>query len=143
MTDRPVRRAAGGGQAWDPAPLVLAVSVGEFAGHRVLMVTGDLVTDTTELLRKQLNRTAARDRVVVDLTRVRSLDAGGLAVLVDTQRRRTPRAGCMHVVTSPAGSRLLTATGLWRTLRPFPSQQAAADSCPYSTGQDQTEHSEP
>lgn len=59
-----------------------------------------------------------------------------LAVLVDTQRRRTPRDGCMHVITSPAGSRLLTATGLWRTLRPFATRRAAVDSCPYSGAQD-------
>lgn len=112
MTDRPTRPAAGRGQAWDPTPPVLTVSVVECAAHRVLIVDGDLVVGTTALLRTRLNRTAARSRVLVDLTQVRSLDAGGLAVLVDIQRRRTPRDGCMHVVTSAAGSRLLAATGL-------------------------------
>lgn len=124
------------------APLVLSVSTGTRNGHQVLTVTGDLVGGTTELLRSQLSeaRSTGDQHLLVDLTGIRSVDAVGLAVLVDAQHRSTPPNGCLHLVASSAITQLGTTTGLRRTLQPHPTPTAALPSCPHRTGTDQTRH---
>lgn len=140
MTHQPTHPAATHQHPPEEAPLVLSVSIGTRGGHQLLTVSGDLGGGTSELLRTRLSeaRTVSQ-HLLIDLTEMRSVDAGGLAVLLDAQQRSTLHGGCLHLVTGIAVTHLETATGLWRTLRPHPTRNSAVASCPYRTG-DRTRH---
>lgn len=88
----------------------LAITVEEFGGTLVVAVDGDVDLCTAPMLHDVLEASLSRTprRIVVDLSLVRFLNAAGLAVLLDAQRRATPGTDVRLVATTRA---------TWRPLR--------------------------
>ncbi|MEA2167525.1 MAG: anti-sigma factor antagonist [Solirubrobacteraceae bacterium] len=97
------------------APVDLEITPIERDGGRVLELTGTIDLDTVPALRDALAETLEhRDGpVVVDLRKVEFMDSGGLAALLNAQRRftRADRKLSLIVVPGPV-ARLLETTRL-------------------------------
>lgn len=123
----------------DPTPAAAALSVsvrvGAHAGHRVLALAGDLVADTTALLRSQLGTDGAGSTpLLLDLGGLQQMDANGLAVLVDARHQARRSGYCLHLVAGTAVTRLIIATGLYPVLAPRPTRDTAVAGCPQRPG---------
>jgi anti-sigma B factor antagonist len=106
----------------------LSVSSRSEGAHTIAALSGDLGIACAPALREQLPgllRPAA-SRLVIDLSRVSSADASGLAVLVGTGRRAGLLGGYLRLAApTPAVANVLRITGLGLRLDIFPTVQAA------------------
>ncbi|HEX3610082.1 MAG TPA: STAS domain-containing protein [Sporichthyaceae bacterium] len=110
----------------------LRISVGADGSPCVLTVAGEVDIDTVDLLRRALSDAltcGANPSVVVDLTGVTWFTAHGLTALVEARgqaralgKRLRVVVGDNRAVTVP-----LRATGLDRTVAPFPTLADALD----------------
>lgn len=100
-------------------------------GHLVAVLSGGLDGTRAATLREQLLRMLrpGASRLVLDLSLVSHVDAGGLAVLVGTERRARLLGGSLRLaaVKPPVGM-AVRAAGLDRLLEIFPTVQSAVSS---------------
>lgn len=98
------------------------------AGSTVVTLDGDLGVAAAPALRERLIgvlRPGIR-LMIIDLSRVRSCDPAGLAVLIGAQRRATERGTLVRLVApSPPVVELLYSTGLERFLTICPDVPSA------------------
>lgn len=116
------------GRAWTVAPLDVRTGTTP-AGARVLAVAGEVDLATAPQLDTALAGllSAARARVVLDLSEVTFLASRGIAVLIDAHERAVDRGVELHlVVTRPQVHRILEMTGLLAVL-PWHATRADAD----------------
>jgi anti-anti-sigma factor len=100
-------------------------------GYLVVVLSGGLDGTRTEALREQFLRMLrpATSRLVLDLSLVTQVDAGGLAVLVGTERRARLLGGSLRLAAvKPAVDVAVRAAGLDRLLEIFPTVQSAVSS---------------
>jgi anti-sigma B factor antagonist len=99
--------------------------------YQVAVLSGALDNAHAPALREQLLcllRPAA-SRLVLDLSLVSHVDAGGLAVLVGTDRRARLLGGCLRLAAvKPAVDMAMRAAGLDRLIEIFPTVQSAVSS---------------
>jgi len=98
------------------------------AGWTVVTLDGDLGSGAAPALRERLIRVLRpRTRLVIlDLSRVRSCDMAGLAVLIGTQRRAREQGIVVRLVApSPPVTELLRSSGLERCLTVCPDLRGA------------------
>jgi anti-sigma B factor antagonist len=106
----------------------LALSARTVAGVTVAELAGELGIAGAPVLREQLLGLLrpGSARLVLDLTKVSSCDANGLAVLVGTGRRARLLGGFLRLAAvSPPVDRVLHRTGLHRHFGAFATVQAA------------------
>ncbi|MFI5063347.1 MAG: STAS domain-containing protein [Streptosporangiales bacterium] len=101
------------------------------AAHGVIVaeLAGELGVASAPVLREQFQGLLrpGSSRVVVDLSRVSSCDASGLAVLIGAGRRARLLGGFVRLAAvSPEAARVLQRTGLHRHFPVFPTVRAAA-----------------
>lgn len=102
-------------------------------GYMVAALSGALDVTRAPTLREQLLRLLrpAASRLVLDLSLVSHIDAGGLAVLVGTERRARLLGGSLRVAAvRPAVGMVLHTAGLDRLFEMFPTVQSAVCSPP-------------
>jgi anti-sigma B factor antagonist len=117
-----------------PPSTLLCTAVPDGPRHVRLVLAGVLDLSSAHQLRTAVTavvRDDVPDRIDVDLTAVRSLDAGGVQALCDSHTV-AGRAGCRLVASCPQPLvyRVLQVAGLLRTLavaRPPSSRPAAGD----------------
>jgi anti-sigma B factor antagonist len=100
-------------------------------GYLVAVLSGGLDVTRATALREQLLRMLrpAASRLVLDLSLVSHVDAGGLAVLVGTERRARLLGGSLRLAAvKPAVDMAVRAAGLDRLLEIFPTVQSAVSS---------------
>jgi anti-sigma B factor antagonist len=100
-------------------------------GYLVAVLSGGLDGARATALREQLLRMLrpAASRLVLDLSLVSHVDAGGLAVLVGTERRARLLGGSLRLAAvKPAVGIAVRAAGLDRLLEVFPTVQSAVSS---------------
>lgn len=118
----------------DPAPVPVSgpsLSARTAGGTTIAELRGALDIAGAPALRDQLFGLLRRSssRLVIDLSRVTSCDASGLAVLVGTGRRARLLGGSLRLAAvSPQIDQMLQVTGLRRHLRGFPTVRAATTS---------------
>jgi anti-sigma B factor antagonist len=99
--------------------------------YQIAVLSGALDDTRAPALREQLLcllRPAA-SRLVLDLSLVSHVDAGGLAVLVGTDRRARLLGGCLRLAAvKPAVGMAVRAAGLDRLIEIFPTVQLAVSS---------------
>ena len=98
------------------------------AGSTVVRLRGDLGIAAAPALRERLASALCRGTrlLVLDLSRVRSCDPAGLAVLIGTQRRARPHGIIVRLVSpSLPVTEQLRATGLERCLTVCPDLPSA------------------
>jgi anti-sigma B factor antagonist len=100
-------------------------------GYLIAALSGGLDAARVPAVREQLLRLlrpAASD-LVLDLSRMSRIDAGGLAVLVGTERRARLLGGSLRLAAvGPAVTMAVRAAGLDRLLEIFPTVQSAISS---------------
>ena len=109
----------------------LALSTRTAAGITIADLAGELGIGCGPALREQLLGLLGpgSDRLVIDLSKVSSCDARGLAVLVGAGRRARLSGGFLRLAAaSPQVDRVLRMTGLHRHLSVFPTVDAAVSS---------------
>ena len=109
----------------------LALSTRTAAGITVAELAGELGIACVPALREQLLGllSPGSDRLVIDLSKVSSCDARGLAVLVGAGRRARLFGGFLRLAAVSAQvDHVLRMTGLHRHLSVFPTVQAAITS---------------
>lgn len=124
--DHPIDAAAGRTHA-----LVLPTRTER--GYLVAVLSGGLDGTRATALREQFLRMLrpATSRLVLDLSLVSHVDAGGLAVLVGTERRARLLGGSLRLAAvKPAVGIAVRAAGLDRLLEIFPTVQSAVSSPP-------------
>jgi anti-sigma B factor antagonist len=97
-------------------------------GYLVAVLSGGLDATCVPAVREQLLRLLrpAASRLVLDLSMVSHIDAGGLAVLIGTERRARLLGGSLRLAAlRPAVSMAVRAAGLDRLLEIFPTVQSA------------------
>jgi anti-sigma B factor antagonist len=97
-------------------------------GSMIAVLTGALDIARAPALREQCLHLLrpARSRLVMDLSLVSQVDAGGLAFLVGTARRARLLGGSLRLAAvTPAVGLALRAAGLDRLLEIFPTVQSA------------------
>jgi anti-sigma B factor antagonist len=102
-------------------------------GYLVAVLSGGLDGTRAAALREQLLRMLrpAASRLVLDLSLVSQVDAGGLAVLVRTERRARLLGGSLRLAAvQPAVGIAVRGAGLDRLLEIFPTVQLAVSSPP-------------
>ena len=102
-------------------------------GYLIAVLSGGLDGTRATALREQLLRVLrpAASRLVLDLSLVSHVDAGGLAVLVGTERRARLLGGSLRLAAvKPAVGMAVRAAGLDRLLEIFPTVQSAVSSPP-------------
>lgn len=109
----------------------LALATRTERAYQVAVLRGALDGARASALREQLlwllRPTASR--LVLDLSLVSHVDAGGLAVLVGTDRRARLLGGCLRLAAvKPAVSMAVRAAGLDRLIEIFPTVQSAVSS---------------
>lgn len=100
-------------------------------GYSVAVLTGGLDGTRATSLREQLLRMLhpSACRLVLDLSLVSHVDAGGLAVLVGTERRARLLGGSLRLAAvKPAVDMAVRAAGLDRLLAIFPTVESAVSS---------------
>jgi anti-sigma B factor antagonist len=100
-------------------------------GYLVAVLSGGLDGARATALREHLLRILrpAANRLVLDLSLVTHVDAGGLAVLVGTERRARLLGGSLRLAAvKPAVGMAVRAAGLDRLLEIFPTVQSAVSS---------------
>ena len=100
-------------------------------GYLVAVLSGGLDVTRAAAVREQLLRLLrpATSRLVLDLSLVSQIDAGGLAVLVGTERRARLLGGSLRLAAvRPAVGMAVRAAGLDRLLEVFPTVQSAVSS---------------
>lgn len=100
-------------------------------GYLVAVLSGALDVTRAPALREQLLRLLrpAASRLVLDFALVSHVDAGGLAVLVGTERRARLLGGCLRLAAvKPAVGMAVRAAGLDRLIEIFPTVQSAVSS---------------
>jgi anti-sigma B factor antagonist len=100
-------------------------------GFLVAVLSGGLDAARAPVVREQLLRLLrpAASRLVLDLSHVSHVDAGGLAVLVGTERRARLLGGSLRLAAArPAVGMAVRAAGLDRLLEIFPTVQSAVSS---------------
>jgi len=100
-------------------------------GFLVAVLSGGLDATRAPTVREQLLRLLrpAASRLVLDLSLVSHVDAGGLAVLVGTERRARLLGGSLRLAAArPAVGMAVRAAGLDRLLEIFPTVQSAVSS---------------
>ena len=98
-------------------------------GVIVAELAGELSVASAPVLREQFQGLLrpGSSRVVIDLSRVSSCDASGLAVLIGAGRRARLLGGFVHLAAvSPEAARVLQKTGLHRHFPVFATVRAAA-----------------
>ena len=106
----------------------LGLSTQTEGGVTIVELTGGLDIANAPALREQFLRLlqSGSGRLVIDLSKVSSCDASGLAVLLSAGRRATLLGGFLRLAAvSPQVARVLNITGLDRHLVIFPTVQAA------------------
>jgi anti-sigma B factor antagonist len=94
----------------------------------VVSVLGEIDLSTAARVREAVadQIDAGLSRLVIDLTRVTFMDSTGLGLLVGTHKSTTARGGGLRVVCdNPRLLRLLTVTGLGRSMVVTPTLDAA------------------
>jgi anti-anti-sigma factor len=107
----------------------LDLSVQTAGDITIAELTGELDIASASALRERLLSLLrpGSSRLVIDLSKVTSCDASGLAVLVNTGRRARLLGGFLHLAAvSPQVSQALNVTGLGRQFAIFPTVQAAS-----------------
>jgi|SRR5580698_439506 anti-sigma B factor antagonist len=102
-------------------------------GYLVAVISGGLDATRVPAVRDQLLRLLrpAASRLVLDLSLVSHIDAGGLAVLIGTERRARLLGGSLRLAAvRPTVSMAVRAAGLDRLLEIFPTVQLAVSSPP-------------
>jgi anti-sigma B factor antagonist len=97
----------------------LDISTRTVGGVTIAELAGELDIESAPALREQLLSllSPGSSRLVIDLSKVSSCDASGLAVLVGTGRRARLLGGFMRLAAvSPQAARVLHITGLHRHL---------------------------
>jgi anti-sigma B factor antagonist len=100
-------------------------------GYLITVLTGGLDAARVPAVREQLLRLLrpAASRLVLDLSLVSHIDAGGLAILIGTERRARLLGGSLRLAAArPAVSVAVRAAGLDRLLEIFPTVQSAITS---------------
>jgi anti-sigma B factor antagonist len=100
-------------------------------GFLVAVLSGGLDATRAPAVREQLLRLLrpAASRLVLDLSLVSHVDAGGLAVLVGTERRARLLGGSLRLAAArPAVGMAVRAAGLDRLLEIFPTVHSAVTS---------------
>jgi anti-sigma B factor antagonist len=100
-------------------------------GFLIVVLSGGLDATRAAVVREQLLRVLrpGTSRLVLDLSRVSHVDAGGLAVLVGTERRARLLGGSLRLAAvTPALRMAVRAAGLDRVLEIFPTVQSAVSS---------------
>jgi anti-anti-sigma factor len=100
-------------------------------GYLIVVLSGGLDGARATALREQLLRMLrpAASRLVLDLSLVSHVDAGGLAVLVGTERRARLLGGSLRLAAvKPAVGMAVRAAGLEWLLEIFPTVQSALSS---------------
>jgi anti-sigma B factor antagonist len=100
-------------------------------GHLVAVLSGGLDVACAAAVREQLLRLLrpAASKLVLDLSQVSHIDAGGLAVLVGTERRARLLGGSLRLAAvTPAVGIAVRIAGLDRLLETFPTVQLAISS---------------
>jgi anti-anti-sigma factor len=100
-------------------------------GFLVAILSGGLDATRAPAVREQLLRLLrpAASRLVLDLSLVSHVDAGGLAVLVGTERRARLLGGSLRLAAArPAVGMAVRAAGLDRLLEIFPTVHSAVTS---------------
>jgi anti-anti-sigma factor len=123
----PQDRLRAGDHPWEPAGDVQVCCRAE-RGHLVAGLRGVLDAASAPALREHLLRVVHQcaGRLIVDLSAVSHADAGGLSVLVGTERRARLLGGFLRLAAPSAGvAASLSATGLDRQLAMFPTVEAA------------------
>jgi anti-sigma B factor antagonist len=93
----------------------LTVLVRQRTGYVLVAVAGEIDLSTAPRLRQQLAGLTGGGRVVVDLCRVRFIDAAGLGVLARAAGQAAAHGGSLRVVTARPGiRRLFSISGLER-----------------------------
>ena len=109
----------------------LALPTRTESGYLVAVLSGGLDGTRATALREQLLRMLrpAANRLVLDLSLVSHVDAGGLAVLVGTERRARLLGGSLRLAAvKPAVGMAVRAAGLDWLLEIFPTVQSAVSS---------------
>jgi anti-sigma B factor antagonist len=100
-------------------------------GFLIVVLSGGLDATHAAVVREQLLRVLrpGTSRLVLDLSLVSNVDAGGLAVLVGTERRARLLGGSLRLAAvTPALRMAVRAAGLDRLLEIFPTVQSAVSS---------------
>jgi anti-sigma B factor antagonist len=100
-------------------------------GYLVAVLSGRLDVSCTAAVREQLLRLLrpAASRLVLDLSLVTHIDAGGLAVLVGTERRARLLGGSLRLAAAtPVVDKAVRVAGLHRLLEIFPTVHSAVSS---------------
>ena len=100
-------------------------------GFLIVVLSGGLDATHAAVVREQLLRVLrpGTSRLVLDLSLVSNVDAGGLAVLVGTERRARLLGGSLRLAAvTPALRMTVRAAGLDRLLEIFPTVQSAVSS---------------
>jgi anti-sigma B factor antagonist len=109
----------------------LALPTRRERGYLVAVISGGLDITRAAAVREQLLRLLrpATSRLVLDLSLVSQIDAGGLAVLVSTERRARLLGGSLRLAAvRPAVGMAVRVAGLDRLLEVFPTVQSAVSS---------------
>jgi anti-anti-sigma factor len=109
----------------------LAIPTRTERGYMIAVLSGALDVTRAPALREQLLQLLrpAAGRLVLDLSLISHVDAGGLAVLVGTERRARLLGGCLRLAAvRPAVGMAVRAAGLDRLLDIFPTVQSAVSS---------------
>jgi anti-sigma B factor antagonist len=115
----------------DRAPHLPLPTRTQRGNHLVAVLSGGLDGTRAAAVREQLLRLLrpAASRLVLDLSLVSHIDAGGLAVLVGTERRARLLGGSLRLAAvRPTVSLAVRAAGLDRLLEIFPTVQSAISS---------------
>ena len=133
----PPSQLRGGPASQDALPAVagrarhLALPTRTERGYQVAVLSGGLDGTRATALREQFLRILrpAASRLVLDLSLVSHIDAGGLAVLVGTERRARLLGGSLRLAAvKPAVDVAVRSAGLDRLLEIFPTVQSAVSS---------------